>query len=183
MPRVKVPSIRRQCGFSLAEILLGLVIIIVAAVVALTVVNLASSSPEAKEARDQITQVLGSVRKVYPGPTYTGVTATSLVNRGVAPATMVNGANLVNIYGGTVTLAAASVASGTDNGVTIIYPQVPRAECHAVIAQTHTLFGRVVVGTTTVKDQFAATAVPFDDDDLEAACKNERNTLSFTTVG
>jgi type II secretory pathway pseudopilin PulG len=183
MRQYNLPKKRRQKGFTLAEILFGLVIIIAGAVIALTAFNQANSSQEGKEAQDQITQILGAVRKVYPGPSYNGVSATSLVNRGVAPSTMVSGTTLVNTYGGTVTLAAASVASGTDNAVTITFPQVPRAECNVIIAQTHSLFGRVVVGTTSVKDQFAATPSAFNSATMETACNNERNSIAFTAAG
>lgn len=183
MRHYNIPSKKRQKGFTLAEILFALVIIIAAAVIALTAFGQANSSQEGKEAQDQLTQVLGAVRKTYPGPNYNGVSASSLVTRGVAPTTMVSGSSLVNTYGGTVTVAAASVASGTDNAVAITFPQIPRAECNVIVNQTHALFGRVVVGTTTVKDQYAATPVAFSGSGTETACNNERNSVVFTTAG
>lgn len=174
---------RQQGGFTLAEILFALIIIIAGAVLALTAFNQASSSQAGKATQDQITQVLGAARKVYPGPNYNGASAASLINRGVAPSTMVNGLTLVNSYGGSVVVAAASVASGTDNAIALTWPLVPRAECNVVIAQTHSLFGRIVVGTTTVKDQYAATPVPFNNSLTETACNNERNSMVLTVSG
>lgn len=183
MRQYNLPRKRRQKGFTLAEVLFGLVIIIAGAMVSFTAFYQANSSLEGKEAQDQTTQLLGAVRKVYPGPSYNGVSATDLVNRGVAPQSMVNGSNLVNTYGGKVTLAPVSVASGTDNAVVITFPHVPRAECNLIIAQTHSLFGRVVVGSTSVKDEFAATPSAFNSARMETACDNERNSIAFTMAG
>lgn len=182
MRQYDLPRKRHQNGLMPRKLFFGLATFIVGTMVVLIALNQTNPSLKGKEAQDQISQLLDAVRKVYPGPSYSGVSATSLINRGFAPRTMVNGSNLVNTFDGVVTLAAVSVASGTDNAIVIAFPQVPRVECKLIITQLHSLFARVAANKISVKDEFSVSPSSFNSATTEKACDKERNLISFTTT-
>ena len=182
--RNKMPSYRKnQKGLTLVELMVGLLIALAIIAIAIVAFNGTRSSQRTQAMQSQLLQVVAAVQKIAPGPNYTGVTNTHLITTGHAPSDMVNGTNLVNRFGGGVTVAAASVAAGTDNGFTVQFTGVPRAECNAVLNSAHPTFAAVTVGTTVVKDLYAATPVAFSPTTAATACNNDTNSLTFTFAG
>src|SRR5690606_26769318 len=113
----------------LLEIGLALVIILIGAGIALNAFLENNAIAKAKAAQDQVLQVTSAVRSAYSGPVYATVSNTDLSNKGKVPANMrgATAAEIVNNYGGAVTILPASFGTGTNNGFTVSTALIPRS--------------------------------------------------------
>ncbi len=174
---------QKQKGLTLVELMVGLLIALAIIAIAIVAFNATRSSQRTTGMQSQLLQVVAAVQKVAPGPNYNGVTEATVIQAGHAPTNMVNGTSLVNSFGGSVTIAAATYGGGTgaaDNAFVTTFNGVPRSECNAVLASANPTFTRIVVGTTAVKDQYGASPLQYNTAAATAACDNDANSISFT---
>ena len=101
-------------------------------------------------------------------PGYTGLDNSMALNAGLVPKQFVKGTELVNPFGGTITLAASSDASS----FTITLTGVPREESTKLATfQSDAWLGVSVNGTDVTGGSVA---------DIQAACSSSNNTIIFS---
>lgn len=182
MRNTSIQNRKNQAGYSLIEISIALIIVIGAAVAAYALYQQSKASQEAQAAQQQVMGTVAAIKGIYSRPNFNGLTPAVLANSGRVPNDMISGTTLTNVFGGNVLVAAANVAGGTDNGYTITYPQVGRAQCNSVVSGLRETFRKIEVGSTAVKDSTIATPVVYSETAVTTACNNETNTLVFTGV-
>ena len=181
MQHANVQNMKRQGGFSLAEVVMVLAVIGTILGVAIGSFGTASSGTRSYSAAQNLTNLQAGIRKLYPAPNFTGLNAATIVQAGKAPDSMVGAGNtLVGQWGGTVTLAPADYNGGTSNAFTVTYPGIPQEECNDLIATVAPNFVTVVIGTSTVKDDAAGTALTTGS--VVTACNNASNTVVLTSA-
>jgi prepilin-type N-terminal cleavage/methylation domain-containing protein len=175
-------SQRPQRGFSLLEVALVLVVILLGAGAILSAYTGTKSAADANNESKNINTILAGVKRIYAGTRgYTGLANTVLINGGGAPTNMISGTNLTNAYGGAVTVAPTNISGGTNNAFTITYAGVPGPDCTALVNQVSQTFSVIVVGTTNVK---TLAAPQLDVPGLTTACSGggNSNTIVFTAT-
>lgn len=171
-------SLKKQRGATILELALwsagALVVIALAAYGYLKF----SENNRTAATQQQLLDLQSGIRQLYVDPNFNGLTPAQIINSGKSPSGMASGTNLVNKWGGIVTLAAASLNGGTDNAFAIGFPQVPRAECNSLISGLAQNFSVITVGSTTVKD----ASTPVNPATVTTACNNPANTITFTAT-
>jgi len=128
--------------------------------------------------QQQLLDLSSSVRQLYPDPNFAGLTVTQIKDSGKAPGGMLSGDNLVNKWGGLVTVAPSSINSGNNNAFAIGFPQVPRSECNSLVAGLQQNFVAITVNSTTVKDP----VTPLVSATVTTACNTTNNLITFTAT-
>jgi type II secretory pathway pseudopilin PulG len=120
-------------GLTLIEALLFLGIAAIVIVGAVLFYNNASSAARTNDALTQINALTTGVKGLYSGTSRYGANGTSLVpaviNSGVAPRNTVNGAALVNPWGG----ATLITANGGGAHFTVVMNAVPQDSCVRIL--------------------------------------------------
>lgn len=187
----------KQKGFTLMELLLGLVIVGVIITVGILVYAQTSSSANAYKSGNQVINIATSVKSLYTTPNYTSLATSGstgeqlIINSGKAPQDMINGtgatATLSGLWGGQVTVWSATYNGTANSAFQITYPNVPKNECNGMLAAVNPNFQQITVGSgvgagTTVKDDSAAPAVKYDAATTVTACNNTSNTITLTST-
>lgn len=140
----------------------------IAAVVALGY-NLYSSNKSSNALAD-LTSMGGNIQALYSShPSYTGLSATVVINSSLAPSQMVSGTSLVNPWGGTVTVAANSSNSALFD---VTEPSVPADACAKMATGVGNL-AALSINSTSV-------TVPVDPATAASNCSSSSNSLVFT---
>ncbi len=171
----------RQQGVTLIELLLGIGVIILILGVGIIIYNQTNQSSRAYTAETGVLSLVGAVKTVNPNPSYAGLTQTTIINAGKAPANMVSGTNLVNPWGGTVTIGSATYNGTANAAFSLTYNSVPRSECNSLVQGVAQNFQIITVGSTTVKDVLAGTNPTATS--VSTACNNDTNAIVFTSAG
>lgn len=180
----KITFSKKNRGFTLIELSIAIVAALVLIGLGLYFYNNVKNETGAMNATNGVTALSSGVKALYPNPTYTGLTASLLIQAGKAPQNMVSGtgstATLVNNWGGAVTVAPANYNGGTANAHAITFPSVPRSACNSVVANTSANFQAISINGTTVKDDAAGTvATPAS---IATECDSEDNSIVFTAT-
>ncbi len=152
-----------QKGYSLVELLAGMVVIVILLGGVFMLFNGGLAGSKGIVHNQQLTGLVAGVKGIYTSPAYTGISANQIITAGKAPSNMIVGAGaaatLSNPWGGGVTLASANYGAGTNNAFAITDAQVPTAECNTVVNGVGPSFQVIKVGSTTVKDDSAGTVL------------------------
>lgn len=160
---------KNQKGFTLVELMLGLLIIGAGLIGIVGLYNVNSSKSATQEEIRNLDAIRGGVKELYgSAAAYTGVSNTILTNAGVFPDKMKKGASVKNVWGGDVTVA---VDGGDSTKFTITYALVPKENCLKLGAANPSAWVSAKVGATSITD--VATA--------NTACAAATNTLVFTS--
>lgn len=165
---VNLRSLRRQAGLAILDILVwaGGIILAIAIIGGLaflvtgsgTSVNYATGLAAIKKC---------SVDVMYGNADKSAISTTIMLNSQCVPPSWVSGTSIVSPEGGTVTIASANVAGGTNNGFSMTVADVSEEACTGMLPGMAPAFYTIVVDTTTVK---AATATATDPSALTTAC-------------
>lgn len=173
------PRGHKAGGFSLIELLLVLAVLVGLIVGGFVLYQQNAEGVRSDQAQKQLLGLRSGIARLYTTPTYTGISAATIINAGQAPSNMVNGTNLQAPWGGAVTVAAANWNGGTDNAFTITFANVPRSECNTMASAVQNSFVGVTVGTTVIKN----ATTQFNSGTLATACANDSNNLVYTATG
>lgn len=136
---------RKQRGFTLIEMVV--VLALIAAGIGFIISRSSSASQTSKVQAEvgNLQSVTTKVKSTFASrPNYTGATTAFLLAQGAFPTSMVNGATVVNTWGGNVTVAAGAGNTSVD----ITYAGVPSASCIELVAASSRNFNEVTVGAT-----------------------------------
>lgn len=174
-------------GFTLIEILLVVGFIALAGIGIYVVYNKVQTGNAANTEARNLDTLRAGVKNLYGASVnYSGIAPSVLLNGRVVPDNMRDaaGANIINSFGGTVTVAAATYGGGAaNNAFSIGYPNVPADVCSKFVTVGGNAFNRVVVGTTQVKD--TASGQILDVAGMTTACNVTGGTgvtITFTSL-
>lgn len=177
-------------GFSLLELLLVLGIIAALVVAAFIVYPKVQASQRAQAESNNIAAIQAGVKALYTSASsFTGLTNSVAVQAKIFPDNMLSGsgsaAKPINAFKGNVTLAADKTGpSGADgSSFTIIYSNVPAAECTKIITAAAGNFYKAGVGNVGNGNVKTAGEV-LDVAKTAMLCQNggNSNTLVFTSL-
>ncbi|HBW1078773.1 type 4 pilus major pilin [Klebsiella quasipneumoniae] len=177
-------------GFSLLELLLVLGIIAALVVAAFIVYPKVQASQRAQAESNNIAAIQAGVKALYTSASsFTGLTNSVAVQAKIFPDNMLSGsgsaAKPINAFKGNVTLAADKTGpSGADgSSFTIIYSNVPAAECTKIITAVAGNFYAAGVGNVGNGNVKTAGEV-LDVAKTAMLCQNggNSNTLVFTSL-
>lgn len=173
-------NLKKQSGFTLFETMLVAVLVLLTITVIYNVFIRSQSQANANNEATQVTSILSGIKSTYGArQNFAGLTTQVLINAGGFPSNMVSGANVSNVWGGSVTVAAANIAPGTNNGFAITYASVPQVECAALTSQVAGVFRIVTVNGTAVKT-LANPELDVATMTTQCAAGGAANTLVFT---
>lgn len=170
----RAPSNRaRQRGASLLE---GIAYLGIAALVVLGAVSLltnAFGSAKANQTSEEVVSLRTAVRKLYAGQLY-NADATMMANviaaRAIPNTLRINGAQVDNSWGGTVTLAGATATT-----FSITYTALPRDVCMGVVSGAT---GWAQISNLAALNAFVA--FPASAANAATVCSADTNTVVFT---
>lgn len=155
---------RAQRGISMVE--LSIVLVIIAVILSAVYYGFSQNQRRAEvdENVNMITQVVGNLQgKFGKTNTYGAVTTAVAVQSNAVPDILrVVGTNTAqNSYGGAITVAptAAGTCPGTNDCVTVVWSDVPRAQCADLVIATSRVARQISVGAEVVKALDAALGV------------------------
>ncbi|AMR78618.1 type 4 pilus major pilin [Cupriavidus nantongensis] len=148
-----------QGGFTLVEMLIAAVLLALAiAGIYKGVADYLANDRANRELKELPAVIAAIQQKFAQRQSYAGATTAGLVNLGVFPESWVIGNTVQNRWGGTVTVATTTLVSAND-GLTLTFTQVPRAECTDVVPGMEQSVRAVTVGGTPVKANNAQTDI------------------------
>lgn len=169
----KAKLIKRQAGFSMVEIGLGLVIMTVLGVGVISYFGSNTAATQANQLGSDMTSLIGKVKSAYAGD-YGSVTNAKLNTGGFfksLPAlNNVAGVVSTNLGGGTLTVAPGTVTTANDS-VQYTVTQLPDSACLPLVTQLVKSATVLKVGANTVK---AVGAAP---DSSKITCANDNTTM------
>lgn len=146
------PGRSKQKGFSLIE--MGIVLAI-AAIVLYGIYSWVSRVQNQRVANDEAqnyNMMVSDVRTKFGAQgTFTGISPAALINLGLVPKTMINGAAIRSGWNTPVAVAAVNLNGTAGDGVQFTYT-VPREQCSDFVTGAAGASARVTVGGTMVKD-------------------------------
>ncbi len=150
--------------------LFAALVTIIGIVALIALYNSVTSSNKASQALTDLTSMVGQVQATYIShPSYAGLSSTVVINGNLAPATMVSGTQLVNPWGGVVTVAQNSANSSFFD---ITQPSVPSDACVKMATSISNLGSLTINGTSVT--------LPANPSVVTTACTGTSNTLVFT---
>lgn len=150
--------------------LFAALVTIVGIVALIAIYNSVSSSNKSSQALTDLTSMVGQVQATYLShPSYSGLSSTVVINGKLAPATMISGSNLVNPWGGVVTVAANSANNAFFDTTE---PSVPSDACVKMATSISNLGALTINGTSV--------ALPADPSVVTTNCTGTSNSLVFT---
>lgn len=140
----------------------------IAAVVAIGY-NLYSANKSSNGLSD-LTSMAGQIQALYSShPSYSGLSATTVINASLAPSSMISGATLTNPWGGTVTVA---VNGSNSSFFDVTEPNVPNDACAKLATGVGNLGALSINGTSVT--------LPADPNTVSTNCSTGANSLVFT---
>jgi prepilin-type N-terminal cleavage/methylation domain-containing protein len=162
-----VNSPRKAKGFTLLELLLVVAIVAIALAVLFFLFGKVQSKSTAQTEAQNLVTMAADVKGLFsPQGNFTNINDQVLVQNNVPPTGMVSGTNIVNGWGGAVTVAAAGTG---DSEATFQYDGVPTGDsCSGFVQGAQSAFSTITVNGQTVKD--VTTGAQFSAATLGAAC-------------
>lgn len=158
-----------EAGFTLVDVIIGLVIglFILAAVGKMS--GKGFSASKLAETEQNLLVMRSEIQGLFSGSTdYSGLDNALVIKAGIAPKSFIKGANLVNAWGGAVTIASNSV----DATWSIAFTLIPQEECTKLATFQPEAWLLVDVNGTTIEGG--------DVTSVTASCSTS-NTITFTT--
>lgn len=147
----------RFAGFSLFELMLVLIIVAALIGVVYEVYLRASADSDSNNESQQLTTIVAGVHATFSAQSsYSGLSNSVLLNAEAFPQNMVSGTTVTNSFGGSVTVAPASI-TGSDDSFSITYNSVPQSECVSLTNGVADMFKIIDVDGTAVKTLSAPT--------------------------
>jgi prepilin-type N-terminal cleavage/methylation domain-containing protein len=145
----QIYSKKKQAGFNLIELMIAIGIILALVGLALGIAPIVRGDQKTSEVQQQVAQIAAQTQALGKGK-YTGITAKTLLDAGKVPASWGNAdkSGLLHSDGGAVTIAAAAVNGGTDNGAAITLTGVSKSSCVSVLSNSQDNFA--VIATDVV---------------------------------
>lgn len=171
---------KKQKGFSLLELIVVLVIIVILGVAVYANFGTARSGALTQQATQGALGVVSAISRNFPNPSY-GTDGANLVNTIVkqAPKNLVNTATTPNTlrdpWGNAITVVAAN--SGSNYVIT--FAGVPTDECNPFVRAVAENFRAVSVGSTEVK----AAGAALNSTALDTACGAATATVAVALTG
>lgn len=153
---------RGQGGFSFVELIIVIAVIMIMIGGVFAAKNKLFASNKAQIETRRATQIAADITSYYQGlgrNSYAGIANQVAIDNGLVPQEMVSGADLLNSWAGTVTIAPTNLGAGVNNAVQLTYTNVPREECTKMVAGTAQNAAQVQVNGQVVKAFGAAVAV------------------------
>jgi hypothetical protein len=149
--------------------LFAALVTIIGIVALIALYNNVTSSNRSSQALTDLTSMVGSIQATYIShPSFTSLSPTVVVNAKLAPTTMISSGALVNPWGGTVTVGAATNTSL----FTVTEPSVPNDACVKMATSISNLGALAINGTSVT--------LPADPSVVAGACTGDANSLAFT---
>lgn len=169
---------KHQAGLTLVELLIGVGIILVIIGGALALAPLVRADNQTAGLQQQVAQIASQTQALGRG-NYNGLTEAVLVQSGKVPAAWVNsaGTGINHADGSTVTVAAANVNGGTDNGALLTFTAVRKSSCVSVLTNAQANFA--VIGTDVVASAKAFGDPPMTSAEIVAACNSTGETVNL----
>jgi type II secretory pathway pseudopilin PulG len=148
-------------GFTLIEILLVVGFIALLSIGIFMTYNKVQSGNVANTEARNIATIQAGIKNIYAGSVdYSTITVTALLQAYVVPDSMRSPAGaaatqIMNTFGGTVTVAPTAFNGGTNNAFDITYNNVSLDVCSKLASVAGQNFNKVLVGGTAVKDTSA----------------------------
>lgn len=150
--------------------LFAALVTIIGIVALIALYNNVTSSNKASQALTDLTSMVGQVQATYLShPSYSGLSSTVIINGKLAPATMISGTQLVNPWGGVVTVAANSANTSFFDTTE---PSVPSDACVKMATSISNLGALTINGTSV--------SLPADPSVVTTICTGSANSLVFT---
>jgi prepilin-type N-terminal cleavage/methylation domain-containing protein len=160
----------REQGFTLVEILFGLIIAAALAAIAIIGFQSTSANSNATALADAMKVMASAALNITgQGPDKSGATVANLLQLDEVPA-LLNSAGTGYEFGelsSTLTVAPGDISGGTSNAITVTADNISKNICVGTVQKLKGVFSEIDVNSTTVKD--AATPNP-DATDLATAC-------------
>lgn len=153
-------TLPRQRGLTLIEILI--VIAIGAGILfgVFTVANRIGERSTINELASNLNMMAAETRSSFRAQgNYLGVTPAALIGMGVPPTTMVSGSTIQSPWATPIAVAPATLTAAND-AVNFTITGVPAAQCAALVRAAEGAFGRVLIGSTVVKNMTSMTPNP-----------------------
>lgn len=161
----------RQAGVTLVELLIGIVVIGLVIAGVMIAAQKVFTGSETNRAASSVAMLASNVKGIYTSsPSYAGLTNAVVINGNLAPESMVSGANLVNEWGGAVTVVPATLGAVANNAISITYADVPTEACMKLAVQTATNFDQVTVDNGTPVNVVTPTNRVVDQAAVATAC-------------
>ena len=159
-------------GFTLIELLITMAIIGLAVYAIIGQTTGASNSSAIQTEQKNLQQISQVVHSVY-GPTdsYSTVTTSAVKAAGGFPTQMVVGTNIINSWGGSVTVIPDTINGGI--GYDIVYPNIPQASCIQLASQINGQYPYMKIQNTT------NASTDWSGSTIAAACVSGTNTITF----
>lgn len=171
-------TIRNKKGFTLVELMIVIVLGGLVIAVAVAAAPRIKANIQGNKDMADIPDIVGNVQAHYSLKTsFSTLTNTIVTSYKLVPDDMIVAAGTIsNRYGGTVTLAPATISVANDS-FTISYGGVPSRVCLKIVPQLAPQFLNASVNGTVVK----ATGGVVNDTTAATQCNSsETNTLLFT---
>lgn len=154
-------------GFTLLELLLVVAIVAIALAVLFFLFNKVQSKSTAQTEAQNLVTMAADVKGLFsPQGNFTGINDQVLVQNNVPPTGMVAGTNIVNGWGGAVTVTPTGTG---DSQALFQYDGVPTGDsCSGFVQGAQSAFAKIYVNGQTVKDVTAGTQ--FSAATLGSAC-------------
>lgn len=170
-------------GFTLVEILLVVGFIAIAGIGVYTVYSKVTASQAANLESRNLDTLRAGVKNLFAGQSnYTNISATVLNNARVTPQAMVSGNNILNSFGGAVTVAAVGLGGGAANGFTITYANVPANVCAKLVTTGGAQFDVVTIGGGTPVKAFGSNALDSIETANQCGATDAAKTLVFSSL-
>lgn len=171
-------------GFTLVEILLVIGFISLASVTIYTIYNAAAATVKANDESNKVAELAKKITGAYAATNaYTGVSAPVLIANNLAPASLWDGvtANMLNGFGGTVTVAPSTQGTGAtaNNSFAITYPLVTSEVCQKFVTTSAARFQRIDVNGVAVQN----LGVNLNIATLSTQCAPNTNTIILYNIG
>ncbi len=173
---------RHQRGYTRTHLLVvGLIGLAVASAVGIFL--LVQSGWRGKEMGNNLLVLQASVRYINPQSRFPAtLTEAVVIQAGRAPLKMISGNTLRAPWGGAVDIDGNIAYGGVTGGAfNITVYGAPRQICNDMVNTVAKQFQRIVVDSTTVKDE--SVGIVLDAATLTSACDADANDMIFTTAG
>lgn len=169
---------KKSKGFTLIEILLVVGFIALASVGVYTIYAKVQTAAQANTESRNLDTIRAGIKGLYGATANFSTINNTVINQAkITPESMRTGVitDIINTFGGAVTVTPVSLNAGTNNGFQITYPKVPDTICTKLVSGGGSQFDQVTVGATVVK-AFGTTAI------LPAAIAGACVTASSVTI-
>ena len=164
-------------GFTVIELLVAVVVIVVASAAAFSVWNLIRAGQNAQQESQALLGIVAESRALYGTQgSFEGVSEVVLIDARMVPVTMIipgNPPELQSSWNGLIRIAENPIRS---RRIDFIYADVPEDVCARFVRRSHTAFDTIVVNGVPVKD----VGMDLDVTLLATNCINSAGTITFT---